>query len=169
LTSLQSRCGGSHLGLILELVPDVPNRRYQLVARSGVRVSSSALARICPWGSLSACIMSTPIRRCVCCPRAASGHAAAEPTIPLIKLRVALPSPRLGITPTSALQSRSLQQGNAIGEIGLNGLFCAAAILSRSCLLRVKSRALASRACLLPPAADISPREHPLVKPSNSA
>src|SRR6202047_1067954 len=35
------------------------------------------------------------------------------------------------------LQLRRLQQGNATGEIALDGLFCTAATRSRACLLRV--------------------------------
>src|SRR5262249_40294872 len=36
------------------------------------------------------------------------------------------------------MDAERLQHGNATAEIGLDGLFCAAAILSRRCLLRVK-------------------------------
>jgi hypothetical protein len=42
--------------------------------------------------------------------------------------------------PNVGLQLRRLQQENATGEIGLDGLFCAAAIQNRACLLWVKTR-----------------------------
>src|SRR5262245_56964993 len=57
-------------------------------------VSSSALARICPSGSLSAYIMSTPIARCVCCPRAAIGHAAVAPPRSVMNSRRLMGTPR---------------------------------------------------------------------------
>jgi hypothetical protein len=42
--------------------------------------------------------MCTPMRRIrsPCCARAASGHATADPAIPVTKSRVALPSPGSG-------------------------------------------------------------------------
>jgi hypothetical protein len=44
--------------------------------------SRNAAAKVCPSGSLSAKAIGSPIRRTpsACCPRAASGHAAAPPS-----------------------------------------------------------------------------------------
>src|SRR6516164_2105334 len=54
-----------------------------------------------------------------CCARAASVHAAAEPTITLMKSRRRIASPKAGTTPTRT----RLQQGFATGGMGFRRQF----------------------------------------------
>ena len=58
---------------------------------------------------------SIPIRAIAgCCPRAASGHEAADPAITLMKSRRRIALPEAGTTPNGT----RLQQGFVTGEMG---------------------------------------------------
>src|SRR5580704_346759 len=77
----------------------------------------------------------------------------------------------------AGLQLRRLQQGNATGEIALDGLFCTAATRSRACLLRVNCTHYRAAALLSasPQLTDVDPsvadwfREEGLSEPIGTA
>jgi hypothetical protein len=57
----------------------------------------------------------------VCCARAASGHAAAEPTITVMKSRRRIAFSKAHDRADYCLQGPELQQGFATGEMGVQG------------------------------------------------
>jgi hypothetical protein len=83
-----------------------------------------------------------------CCARAMSGQAAAEPTIPLMKLRRRIAFPKAKDRAGSLDYSRDLRPAEWD-----SGGCCKAAILNRSCPLWVKSgHHRTFKPCLLYPA-----------------
>ena len=86
-------------------------------------------------GSVSAITNSAPTRAARPCARAASGQAAAEPAITLMKSRRRIAFPKAGTTLIETHYSRDLRST----EWDL-GPVCIAATAKRECLLWVKSR-----------------------------
>src|SRR5215467_1809201 len=102
--------------------------------------------------------MSTPTRRTAptCCACAASGHATADPAIPVMKSRRRIAFPKAGTTP---IRTR-LQQGFATDEMGFRGYFARQQLKAvMSALGQKQTLGKAQLMSALPPKADIRRRE----------
>src|SRR5262249_50761950 len=111
------------------------------VQPSSLSPCRSKAARACPSGSSSRVGINMPIRRSRsgCCARAASGHTAAEPAIPLMKSRRRIAAPKAQGPVRTMLWNDAITAGICDLWNGAEPSFCVAVIIRTECPLWVRS------------------------------